>query len=186
MVQFFDTAPGQMIAGAKKYLSAADILMQSEDFAERPSLLLAPILHLAAHGAELLLKYPLVSTSKTQAQVRREFGHDLLALWNEPANSIVRSLILLEAEHAWSAAKADPRWQDKFEGHPHHTFEAALKTLARLHSAESNYALRYIVEPNTLATAVVTSSSSTGHSGPRCEDAYVPLSIEADPHCPRH
>lgn len=149
--EFLDTPNGQIIAGAHKYLSGALILTNSEEFATRPALLRAPILHLAAHGIELLLKYPLLALGATVEEVRSKYGHDLMALWAADATGFVRRLVMDGIHDEWWHAAELKDWHENFAPGPAPMLHEHLSILSRLHSRESDFALRYIAPPNTLA-----------------------------------
>jgi hypothetical protein len=151
-VKFLETPNGQIIAGAHRYLSAARLLLETEVFESRPSLLKIPVLHLTAHGIELLLKFPLLQAGRSLADVRSEFGHDLNHLWDEPSNASVRNMILFSSIKAWSTAARSGKWPaDDFDRNPELEIVKQLRLLAPLHSRDSDFALRYVAPPNTPA-----------------------------------
>lgn len=148
--KFYMTEPGQILAGAQKYISAARLLRHSETWKERPTLLQTPTLHLLAQGVELLLKYPLLAGGMSAEKVKDRFGHNLMKLWRHEANSTLRQLVLAEAVVAWVQARNSGMWpDDDFDKLPADEVLTALETLAYLHSAKSGFALRYTVEPDT-------------------------------------
>ena len=149
---FLETAQGQLLSGAHRYLSAARELRYSNTWFERPSFLQAPTIHLLAHGVELLLKYPLLAAGSSPEEVRKEFGHDLIKLWNADVNKFVRPLILDRAAEAWEEAKSSSKWPwDNWGKLPREELKSALDRLDFLHGRDSGFALRYIVTPNTYA-----------------------------------
>lgn len=151
-MEFQETPNGQIIAGAHRYLSAARLLLETKEFESRPSLLKIPVLHLTAHGIELLLKFPLLQAGRSIVEVRREFGHDLSQLWDEPSNASVRNIILFSAIKAWSTAERSGKWPaDDFNRNPELEIVKQLRLLAPLHSRDSDFALRYVAPPNTPA-----------------------------------
>lgn len=151
-MEFPETQNGKIIAGAHRYLSAAKLLLETDVFESRPSLLKIPVLHLTAHGIELLLKFPLLQAGRSIAEVRREFGHDLNQLWDEPSNASVRNIILFSAIRAWSTAERTGKWPaDDFNRNPELEIIKQLRMLAPLHSRDSDFALRYVAPANTPA-----------------------------------
>lgn len=151
-MDFFSTPQGQLIAGAHRYLTSARLLRFSETWDERPSLLQTPVLHLISHGVELLLKFPLVASGFDPNEVKRRFGHNLLDLWNDDANEPVRELSLGRAVEAWADARSNGTWpEDDFDKDPRVEILKALERLSWLHSRESDFALRYVTQPDTTA-----------------------------------
>lgn len=151
-MDFVETPNGQIIAGAHRYLSAARLLLESEVFESRPNLLKIPVLHLAAHGIELLLKFPLLQAGRSIAEIRREFGHDLNQLWDESSNASVRNIVVFSAIRAWSTAERSGKWPaDDFNRNPEVEIIKQLRLLAPLHNRDSDFALRYVAPPNTPA-----------------------------------
>lgn len=148
---FVNSPNGQIIAGAHKYLSAARLLRESEVFDQRPSLLLTPILQLVAHGVELLLKFAPLQSGLALEDVRKQFGHDLRALWYDDANEEVRRLVGDAAEEFWALASSNGGWPDDFSEDPRVEIIDHLLELAPLHSRDTDFALRYVVAPNTRA-----------------------------------
>ncbi|MGZ2422490.1 hypothetical protein ACVIRM_001452 [Rhizobium laguerreae] len=151
-VDFFETPAGQVLAGAHRYLCAAKGLRDSLTWTERAKLLQAPTIHLLAHGVELLLKYSLLSSGLSPDDVRKQYGHDLVKLWNHDANKVVRPMVLARADEAWEEARVSGRWQaDNFDRDPKAELNSALDQLNFLHGRDSGFALRYLVAPNTRA-----------------------------------
>lgn len=149
---FFETIQGQFIAGAQRYLVAAQVLCASDEWRQRGRLLQTPALHLLAHGAELLFKYPLIRQGMDPNQVRSTYGHDLLRLWSDDANEILRREVLEAADFAWTAARDSGKWpNDNFDEYPRRVLVKAVGDLAHLHGRSSSFALRYIIDGETLA-----------------------------------
>lgn len=130
------------LAESKRYLLAAEVLRQSEEY-KSGKLLVTPTLHLVAHGIELFLKGTLVRGGASDTDVRK-FGHDILALWNNVLNSTTRNDILVAANEEWDAARQDAKWADDFEAFDKAPFEEYLQRLNELHTKESDFALRYV------------------------------------------
>lgn len=147
---YLDTVQGQFIAGAVKYLTAARIITQSAEYSRRRSVLVVPALHNTAHGAELLLKFPLIRGGVSVEAVRVRYGHNLWKLYSDPANGSLRLALLEEFSQAWSAAAESGQYVDDFTNRePNAAFEDALALLGELHGSSTSYALRYIVAPHT-------------------------------------
>lgn len=144
--EFFKTPEGQFIATSLCYLRSAQILNDSEEMEIESSLLKKPILHLLSHGIELLLKVPLLASGTGVEAVRLKFGHNLRKLWACDANETLRLFVLQQAQLSWDAAAASGRWpRDDFDNDPKMVLEDAISVLSRLHSAESEMALRYLI-----------------------------------------
>ncbi|MGX8010863.1 hypothetical protein ACVDG8_018860 [Mesorhizobium sp. ORM8.1] len=151
-VSFFATDPGQFIAGAHRYLSAARVLRYAEDAEPITDLLKAPVLHLVAHGMELLFKYPILRGGVSQAKVTKEFGHDLHKLWLDHRNENLRLHAGIAAREAWEEARASGLWpNDDFSLDPYEVLQKALINLSYLHGRSSSYALRYTIPGLILA-----------------------------------
>lgn len=142
---YWSTTEGQFIAGAHRYLSASKLLTESPEW-KRGRLLQTPTLHLLCHGIELLLKFPLLRSGMGQADVRR-FGHNLLALWKDDANTALRSHVVVAGEVAWQVARDSGKWpRDDFTAEPIDVIEKAVVDLSELHDRQSGFALRYSFE----------------------------------------
>ena len=152
MGDFFESEPGQILAGAHRYLTAAELLRSSDTWAKRSTLLQTPVLHLLGHGIELLLKFALFADGMNATDVKRGFGHKLIELWSHDLNLHIRELAMESASMAWAQARSSGAWpQDDFEKDPRDELVRALHRLAWLHSSESDFALRYVVPPATTA-----------------------------------
>lgn len=147
---FFETAAGQTIAGAHRYLSAARVLRYSEGWGQ---LIQVPTLNLLGHGIELLFKFPLLAGGMSAKDVRKGYGHDLAALWNDARNEALRRAALDESDRALKEAKASGKWPTAAFGDRPARQELlhAVEHMSYLHGSESEYALRYIITPNTYA-----------------------------------
>lgn len=138
-----ENRPGfRWLAEAKRYLLAAEVLRQSDEY-KRGRLLVTPTLHVVAHGVELFLKGTLARSGVSDSDVRK-FGHDILALWNHDLNATTRAEILVAANEEWAAAKQHPQWADDFGAFDEPSFEEYLQRLHELHTKESDFALRYV------------------------------------------
>lgn len=130
------------LAESKRYLWAAEVLRESDEYASG-KLLITPTLHLIAHGAELFLKGTLIRSGATDMEVRK-FGHDILELWNHAQNLTTRTDVLTAADEEWEAAKQNSKWLDDFSLLPRPPFEEHLQRLSELHTKQSDFALRYV------------------------------------------
>lgn len=129
-------------AEAQRYLFSAEVMRKSPEYSQS-SLLIAPTLHLLAHGIELFLKANLVQAGVAESDVRG-FSHNLWRLWEDDRNADARIKILDMAKEEWLAAKSDQRWNDDFSQFAEIPLEEYLKRLSELHSRDTDYALRYV------------------------------------------
>lgn len=139
--------PMQLLTGAFCYIRSAQVLRESEEWEVEGQRLIRPTLHLLAHGLELFLKFPLAISGKTLEELAyKPFGHNLKYLWDHDDNAVLRDVVLHQAEISWGLARDSGRWpNDNFEGDPKRAFVAAVYVLSRLHSKESEHALRYVM-----------------------------------------
>jgi hypothetical protein len=142
---FLESDQGKVIARSKQFLAAAETLMRSSEYEDRPKLLLAPTLHLAAHGIELLLKFPHFRAGMSAGAVGSAYGHDLKKLWADERARTIRELAKDSAALAWEAARESARWDDDFRGSPEELVEEFLSRLAELHGKDTNFGLRYLL-----------------------------------------
>lgn len=150
-VPYFATDAGQFIGGAHRYLSAARVLRYSGEPEPISEMLKAPVLHLVAHGLELLLKYPILRGGEPQAGVTKEFGHDLGKLWLDRRNENLRRHAGIAAKEAWEEAKGSGLWpDDNFSLDPLEVLNKNVLDLGHLHGRGSSFALRYTVPGPTL------------------------------------
>lgn len=145
---FYKTDAGQFIANAHRYLSAAKLLTEQENWI---SLHQIPSLHLLAHGIELLLKYPLLRAGMSQTLISKQFGHNVALLWNLPSNKALRSCVCASADIAWKEAEESGLWPDKFSGDVEESLSGGIEKLSILHDRDSKFALRYTMEKPMLA-----------------------------------
>jgi hypothetical protein len=149
---FFMTEAGQFIAGAHRYLSAARVLTDSDEWKNQGRMLQTPALHLLSHGVELLLKYPFIRLGRDQDSVRKEYGHDLVRLWDASENTSLRNEVFSAAALVWEQARESGLWvNDDFSHEPNTVLSKALADLAFLHGQQSSYALRYTIRHPTSA-----------------------------------
>lgn len=127
---------------AKRYMMAVDALLRTEDYAVSRALHV-PTLHLVGHGIEVLMKANLLVTGMTAAEVKN-MGHNLSALWSHHGNEMLRAHALIEARQAWESARTSGKYLDAFSENPDDLLVKYLHDLSVLHSAQSDYALRYV------------------------------------------
>lgn len=141
--EFYETDHWKLLATAKRFLTGADVLRRSAEY-ESSKVLFTPVLHLLAHGIEVLLKANLIGAGLTLDEVRKKYGHDIAALWAHDLNRVLRDEAASEARKVWQSAQAEGRWQDRFDDNPVKLLEEYLAALNTLHTAASEYALRYV------------------------------------------
>jgi hypothetical protein len=137
-----DSLAVRWFAMAKRYMMAANTLLHSPEYAASRALHV-PTLHLTGQGIEVLLKANLIGAGLTTAEVKK-IGHNLWALWVHDGNEMLRAHTLIEGRGVWEQAKAKPQYADSFTENPDDLLLHYLKDLSALHSAESEYALRYV------------------------------------------
>jgi hypothetical protein len=115
--EFSETDHWKLLAATKRFLTGADVLRRSAEY-QSSRVLFTPILHLTAHGIEVLLKANLVGAGLPLDEVRKKYGHDIAALWAHGLNRLLRDEAASEARKVWQAAQADGRWQDRFDDDP--------------------------------------------------------------------
>lgn len=150
-MNFEETEEGQLLIGSHCYISAALHLRMSSTWKTKEGLFQKPVLHLLSHGIELLLKVTPVRRGRPSKDVR-DYGHNLLGLWNDQDNALLRNAIYDRGRRAWVDAKNSGLWPaDNFAGDPVTAIDKAVADLSKLHGRESDFALRYLVQPNTNA-----------------------------------
>ena len=137
-------------------MSAFDYLTRAHGFIHSASDLIetrqnspmfrAPILHLLAHGAELLFKGVHLWHGATHDELKNKYRHDIWKCWSElPAGAEdFRQYVLSEANDTWARASEIgmvPRESEYPDGVAH--FLAMLEELSKLHTSETEFALRY-------------------------------------------
>ncbi len=142
----------QLLARSASFLTAAKVCV--ENGGNRP-LLRAPILHLVAHGLEVLFKHVQVLGGKSPDEVRKEFGHNIKELWEHELAKEMQRFAKLKAEEAFEIAKESGKFKGKFGDDPFDLLDDPFDLLkeyideiSKLHSKETEFALRYIQEPN--------------------------------------
>lgn len=151
--EYIATEAGQFIVGAHRYISAARFLGFSDETQASGKLLQTPILHLLAHGIELLLKFPFISAGRTQGEVRSQFGHNLERLWDAPENSAIRRLCEQASINAMKHAITAELVDDDPSIYPPLLLDRGLRMLSHLHDRGSSFALRYTINGPTDAPA---------------------------------
>jgi hypothetical protein len=106
----------------------------------------APILHMLAHGAELLFKGVHLSHGATPDELKKQYGHDIWACWEGLPDGAggFRQVVEREARDTWTRAEKMgmvPEDTEFADGAAH--FRAMLRELSQLHNKETNFALRY-------------------------------------------
>lgn len=137
-----DSLPVRWFVMAKRYMMAANTLLHSPEYTASRALHV-PTLHLTGQGIEVLLKANLIGAGLTIGEVKK-IGHNLWALWIHDCNEMLRAHTRIEARGVWEEAKAQPQYSDTFSEDPDDLLLQYLKDLSVLHSAESEYALRYV------------------------------------------
>lgn len=141
--EFYKTDHWKLLATAKRFLTGADVLRRSSEY-QSSSVLFTPVLHLTAHGIEVLLKANLVGAGLTLDEVRKKHGHNIATLWAHDLNQLLRDEAASEARKVWQSAQAEGRWQDRFDDDPVKLLDEYLSAINALHTAASEYALRYV------------------------------------------
>lgn len=145
---YFATDEGQLIANAHRYITSARLLLATEEWKTRPTLLQTPVLHLLCHGIEVLMKFPLVRAGQSLDAVRRGYGHHLDRLWEADCNCILRDQVYLAADRAWATARDSGRWpEDDFSPNPRDEIIRAISMLSHLHVKVQGF--RYTVASGT-------------------------------------
>jgi len=132
----------QLLAIAAGVLDAAQIIVDKEG---NKALYRAPIAHLIAHGLEVLMKHVLLLHGEKLEHLKSQFGHDIMKMWNDNRMAPFRKAAEEEAKVAWQNAKHSQSFADDFEFEdPVEALHKHLRLIAKLHSPESDFALRYI------------------------------------------
>lgn len=88
------------------------------------------------------MKHYLMMRGQSLKDVKK-FRHDLTKLWKEPDMVGFRALVYKQAEAAWNKAKESGLYEYDFTSVPSEMITEHICYLGRLHSDDSNYALRY-------------------------------------------
>ncbi|MCF3935029.1 hypothetical protein L1787_16620 [Acuticoccus sp. M5D2P5] len=140
------TTHQKLLAAGMRYLTAAEVLFRSTNGREA-RLVSVPILHLTAHGIEVLLKGNLVGEGLDPYELKKGYGHDIAKLWAHESNRRLRGDAETAARGAWQRAEASRRFIDGFSEDPVTILAEYISDLSALHSKESDFALRYVAEP---------------------------------------
>lgn len=140
-----ETLESQFISKSMGYLRAAQIIITSEKGGNR-EVFRTPILHLIAHGLELLFKHVVLKAGKSEDELRDKYGHNLRCLWDDGCLDDLRYEAYKQAEVAWMNAKNSEKYGEIFEEFSNDILDQRIYCLSRLHTSESNFALRYAVE----------------------------------------
>ena len=79
--------------------------------------------------------------------MRKKYGHNILALWEDDLNQLLRDEAMLEVGKVWQQAQIDESWQDQFSEDPKELLEEYVAAVSVLHTGKSEYALRYVAKP---------------------------------------
>lgn len=91
------TEADHILVRSHQFLHSAKILQGSGAGRYRQTFMRAPILHLVGHGVELLLKFPVLYSGASGDDVRKRYGHDLMALWGATPNEAMRRYVMERA-----------------------------------------------------------------------------------------
>ena len=104
------------------------------------------VLHLAAHALELTLKAVLLREGWTAAELKRApYGHDIAYMWQLDEVAFLRAIAPGVARAVVENARRSARWQREpiLGTDPGKLFAEQLSMLTKLHSAETDFVLRY-------------------------------------------
>jgi len=94
------------------------------------------------------MKHVMVMQGIELETVRKGYGHNISKLWNAAEMSDLREVAGRNAESAIDKAKGKGCYTDDFSKlDPNNCLEKAINDLRRLHTNESDYALRYVAQP---------------------------------------
>ena len=93
------------------------------------------------------MKHVLMTKGWDLYEIRRKFGHDLIKLWDCDEMHGFKESANLAAADAWNAARESNRFEDDFSNEPNELLDEYVRALSRLHTAETNFTLRYVTEP---------------------------------------
>lgn len=137
-MKHWETESGKLAIAAYRYLLAAETIFVST---ERPRLMFAPVLHLAAHGCEVLLKSVLCLQGETARTTQVAYGHKINDMWIDPRCSTVRQMareFAMHADHAAGGHIAGPAIAQ-----PQEMLDRVISDLSDLHSQQP-LPLRYM------------------------------------------
>lgn len=135
-----ESEAGKLAIAAYRYLVAARTIFEHTD---RPRLMLAPILHLSAHGLEVLLKSTLALQGEGARELQNQFGHNILSMWTDPRCQLVREEALQWSETADAKAASVARLRGPKTKAPREMLDRCVADISRLHSRQP-HPLRYI------------------------------------------
>jgi hypothetical protein len=151
-MDYYETPEGQLLTGAHKYLTAARLLRESETWSTNSELLHTPTLHLLSHSIELLLKVTPLRRGGNYEDLRRSHGHDIQKLWEHPDDLRLKKAVYERAVNVWFEAASSGKWpNDNFSDDPKRVIDKAIADLSALHGRQTDFALRYVVQPGTTA-----------------------------------
>ncbi|MEP2889640.1 hypothetical protein [Tateyamaria sp.] len=139
----------QLLSKSKGYLEAARVIVDTKG--NKP-VLRAPVAHLIAHGIEVLMKHHLLRQGVPyKGLTTKKYGHNLSVLWRHEKSVRFRQAAKAEAKNAWENAKNSHQFQDDFDKNPHSELVEQIDHLSRLHTQDTDFALRYLAEPDETA-----------------------------------
>lgn len=139
MANYLETDAGKLATASYRYLCAAKTIFEHTD---RPKLMLAPVLHLSAHGLETLLKSSL-SFQGVEARELRAIGHDIIRMWTDPRCALVREAALAWSETAHETAASLGKLYGPGTDNPREMLERIVADVSKLHSKQP-HPLRYL------------------------------------------
>lgn len=126
---------------AEQFFSAAKLLSTPELVEAHIKL---PRLHLLCHGMEISMKAALLLEGANEEELRREYGHNLIKLWEDTRNANFRAVAGRLSLRVWEAAKESQQWKGKVLGtDPIGEFESGLRALSVQHDRTNDFAFRY-------------------------------------------
>ncbi len=103
---------------------------------------IAPSALCLGFAIELFLKCVLLKAGRAEKELRTKFRHDLFKMWSEPELAAHRQQSVLHAQHRYQSLSS--RFDSSELPEPG-TFDVHLEHLSRLHTQQSDMALRYPV-----------------------------------------
>lgn len=139
MSAYLDSDAGKLATASYRYLCAAKTIFEHT---AQPRLMLAPVMHLTAHGLETLLKSCL-SFQGVAAHELRGIGHDIMKMWSDPRCALVRESALAWSDTAYESAAALGKLRGPRTDNPRQMLEQSVGDISRLHSKQP-HPLRYL------------------------------------------
>ncbi|MBK1793528.1 hypothetical protein JHL21_03355 [Devosia sp. WQ 349] len=133
MTDYLKTQSGKLAVASYRYFEAAKTIFLHTD---NGRIALAPTLHLAAHGLEVLLKSALTYQGYSAAEVQADFGHDIRKMWDHPKCSKIREVALDNCANAELEALATKRLAGPPNKRPRELLAKAIVDLSIAHSKQ--------------------------------------------------